>query len=201
MMKKYSVSGLILSGGRSSRMGYQDKGLVLLNGKAMIEYVNNTLISQVNNVIISANQNLESYEYLNHKVIADEYDDFRGPLAGIYEGLKIIDKNTCLLVVPCDGPFLPDDLCKRMLDCVSATDSKLATVYDGTYRQPTYSLIHQSLKDNLQLFLNQGGRKLGQWLSENNSQLVDFSDQPEAFININTKQDLARIQQNNVKPY
>jgi len=195
-MKKHYVSGLILSGGRSSRMGHQDKGLVLLNGKAMIEHVYNTLIAQVDDVIISANQNLELYQYLNHRILSDEYDDFRGPLAGIYEGLKVIDKNSFLLVVPCDGPLFPADLCKRMLETVAATDSKLVTVYDGTYRQPTYSLIHQSLKDNLQQFLDKGERKLGQWLSENKTQLIDFSDQPEAFVNINTEADLAKLQQN-----
>ena len=194
-MKKYYVSGLILSGGRSSRMGNQDKGLILLNGKAMIEHVNNTLIVQVDDVIISANQNIELYQYLNHRILSDEYDDFRGPLAGIYEGLKVIADDSFLMVVPCDGPLLPADLCKRMLETIVATDSKLVTVYDGNYRQPTYSLIHQSLKDSLQQFLSQGGRKLGQWLSENKTQLVDFSDQPEAFININTEADLASLQQ------
>ncbi|MFK5895179.1 MAG: molybdenum cofactor guanylyltransferase MobA [Pseudomonadota bacterium] len=194
-MKKHYVSGLILSGGRSSRMGNHDKGLVLLNGKAMIEHVNDILISQVDDVIISANQNIESYQYLNHQILSDEYDDFRGPLAGIYEGLKAIDKDSFLMVVPCDGPLFPADLCKRMLAHITETDSKLATVFDGKYRQPTYSLIHQSLKNNLQQFLATGERKLGQWLSENQTQLVDFSDQPEAFININSEADLMDLQQ------
>ena len=195
-MKKYSVSGLILSGGRSSRMGHQDKGLVLLNGKAMIEHVKKRLLPQVDTLIISANQHREQYQSLHEIVLADEYDDYRGPLAGIYEGLKYIQKDSFLLVVPCDGPLLPNDLCSKMLAAIVATNAKLATVFDGSYRQPTYSLIHQSLKDNLQLFLAQGGRKLGKWLFENQTQLIDFSDQPEAFININTEADLAQLQKN-----
>jgi len=197
-MKKHYVSGLILSGGRSSRMGNHDKGLILLNGKAMIEYVKDTLTPQVDNLIISANQHIEQYQCLHEVVLADEYDDYRGPLAGIYEGLKYIAEDTYLIVVPCDGPMLPNNLCIKMLTALSETDAKLATVFDGNYRQPTYSLIHQSLKDNLGLFLAQGGRKLGQWLSENNTQLVDFSEQAEAFININTEADLAQLQNNQV---
>jgi molybdenum cofactor guanylyltransferase len=193
-MKNFYVSGLILSGGRSSRMGHHDKGLVMLNGKAMIETVKNILIPQVDNLIISANQHMEQYKQFHDIVLADEYDDYRGPLAGIYEGLKYIKKESFLLVVPCDGPLLPSNLCQKMLTAIAATDAKLATVFDGTYRQPAYSLIHQSLTDNLQLFLAQGGRKMGQWLSENQTQLVDFSDQAEAFININTEADLAQLQ-------
>jgi len=193
-MKNHSVSGLILSGGRSSRMGHHDKGLVLLNGKAMIESVKNILIPQVDSLIISANQQIEQYKKLNEVVLADEYDDYRGPLAGIYEGLKYIENDAFLLVVPCDGPLLPNNLCQKMLTTLTETDGKLATVFDGVYRQPTYSLIHQSLKNNLQLFLANGGRKLGQWLSENQTQLVDFSEQPEAFINVNTEADLEQLQ-------
>lgn len=193
-MKNYYISGLILSGGRSSRMGHHDKGWLLLNGKAMIQHVKDRLMPQVDELIISANQHREQYQNLHQPVLADEYNDYRGPLAGIYEGLKYIKKESFLMVVPCDGPMLPGNLCNKMLTAVSATGANLATVFDGTYRQPTYSLIHQSLKDNLQLFLAQGGRKLGQWLSENQTQLVSFSEQPEAFINVNTEADLAQLQ-------
>ncbi|MFK5985423.1 MAG: molybdenum cofactor guanylyltransferase MobA [Pseudomonadota bacterium] len=194
-MEDFYVTGLILSGGRSSRMAYQDKGLVLLNGRPMIETVKNTLINQVDELIISANQNLKQYQQIHNIVLADEYLDFRGPLAGIYEGLKYIKEDTFLLVAPCDGPFLPNDLCQKMLSAVKESKTKLATVYDGRYRQPTYSLIHQSLKKDLKLFLDNDGRKLGQWLSENHTQLVDFSEQARAFININSDEDLLQIQQ------
>ncbi len=193
-MKNFFVTGLILSGGRSSRMDYHNKGLVLLDGKPMIIGVKNRLIDQVDELIISANQNIEEYKQINDKVLIDEYDDFRGPLAGIYEGLKAIKINSFLLVVPCDGPFLPDNLCEKLLQVVDKQQVKLVTVYDGKYRQPTYSLIHQSLETNLKYFLDNNGRKLGQWLSENNTVLVDFSEQTRAFININTEEDLQQIQ-------
>lgn len=199
-----AVTGLILSGGRSSRMGEQDKGLILLNGKPMIATVKQILSPQVDQILISANKNIEQYRQLNKIVLTDEHDDYRGPLAGIYEGLKYIKEYSFLLVVPCDGPLLPSDLSRRMLVAIENNSAapeetnqqnffKLATVFDGNYRQPSYSLIHQSLKDNLKVFLDQGGRKLGQWLSENNTQLVDFSDQQRAFVNINTQKDLAQL--------
>jgi molybdopterin-guanine dinucleotide biosynthesis protein A len=190
-----SITGLILAGGRSSRMGDKDKGLVLLKGKPMLEYVKDILIKQVDDLLISANQNQQQYENINNIVLTDEYNDYRGPLAGIYEGLKHIKKNDYLLVVPCDGPLFPNDLCQRLLETLQQKNALLATVFDGQYRQPTYSLIHCSLKDNLKLFLEQGGRKLGQWLSENNAQAVDFSDQASAFININSQVDLDRLEQ------
>jgi len=150
-------------------------------------------LPQVKEILISANNNLDVYQEYSECVLEDEFDDFRGPIAGICEGLKTTSTDF-LLVVPCDGPRLPMDLARRMLASCLKEGSLLATVHDGQFKQPTYSLIHKSLLANAKDFLIRGERKLGQWLKENHSTLVDYSDQPEAFVNINSVEQLQELE-------
>jgi len=188
-----NVNALILAGGRSSRMQFQDKGLMRLNNKPMVAQIVQRLKPQVKEILISANNNLDVYQEYSECVLEDEFDDFRGPIAGICEGLKTTSTDF-LLVVPCDGPRLPMDLARRMLASCLKEGSLLATVHDGQFKQPTYSLIHKSLLANAKDFLIRGERKLGQWLKENHSTLVDYSDQPEAFVNINSVEQLQELE-------
>ena len=188
-----NVNALILAGGRSSRMQFQDKGLMRLNNKPMVAQIVQRLKPQVKEILISANNNLDVYRQYSECVLEDEFDDFRGPIAGICEGLKMTSSDF-LLVVPCDGPRLPMDLAKRMLASCLKEGSLLATVHDGQFKQPTYSLIHKSLLANAKDFLIRGERKLGLWLKENHATLVDYSDQPEAFVNINSVEQLQELE-------
>lgn len=98
------VSGVILAGGKSSRMGV-DKGLVSYNGKLLVSYAIDLLKPFCDELIISANSN--EYDRFDLKVVADSYD-CKGPLAGIYEGLKAI-RNDYALVLSCDMPHLSQE--------------------------------------------------------------------------------------------
>jgi len=189
---KESITAVILAGGRSSRMQYRDKGLMVLNDRSMISHIAERLSSQVKDILISANNNLEQYAKYSYRVLPDEHQDYRGPMAGICEALKVIDTQF-LLVVPCDGPLLPLDLASRLENQVLQKKASLATVYDGQYKQPTYSLIQVDMLHSALEFLARGERKLGLWLKENNAELVDFSDQPNAFVNINSDADLEKL--------
>ncbi len=188
------VTGLILAGGRSSRMDGKDKGLLELLGRPMIEHVIKRLKPQVNTILISANRHIEQYEQYGYKVLIDQYDDFRGPLAGISRGLENC-KSEYLLTVPCDGPLLPMDLSQRMLNSLQTNKAEAALVFDGRYKQPTYNLLHCSLLDKINHSLQHNEHKLGKWLMDNGAVKVDFSDQKEAFININTPDDLKKLEQ------
>ncbi len=188
------VTGLILAGGRSSRMEGHDKGLLNLLGRPMIEHVIERLKPQVSTILISANRHIEQYERYGYKVLIDQYNDFRGPLAGISRGMENCESEY-LLTVPCDGPLLPTDLAQRMLDNLQTHKVRAALVFDGRYKQPTYNLLHRSLLDKINHSLQHNEHKLGKWLMDNGAVKVDFSDQKEAFINVNTPDDLKKLEQ------
>lgn len=187
------VTGLILAGGRSSRMEGNDKGLLKLLERPMIEHVIERLKPQVDTILISANRHIEQYQQYGYKVLIDKYDDFRGPLAGMSRGLEASNSDY-LLTVPCDGPLLPVDLAQRMLKSIQQ-QADAALVYDGQYKQPTYNLIHHRLQDDINHSLQCNEHKLGKWLMDHGALKVDFSEQKEAFINVNTPDDLHKLEQ------
>ena len=109
------VTGLILAGGRGSRMGGTDKGLQPLRGMPMAMHVLWRLAPQVIDVVINANRNLGAYEGFGRTVVPDASADFQGPLAGMLAGLPYCETEW-MMVVPCDTPHLPTDLVARLLE-------------------------------------------------------------------------------------
>ncbi|MCU7834612.1 MAG: molybdenum cofactor guanylyltransferase MobA [gamma proteobacterium symbiont of Taylorina sp.] len=183
------ITGLILAGGRSSRMEGHDKGLLTLVDKSMIEHVIEKLKPQVDQILISANRHIEQYQSFGYEVLLDEYDDFRGPLAGMVRGLSH-SNSEYLLTVPCDGPLLPIDLAVKLLDSAQKKSTKAVFVFDGKYKQPTYNLLHSDLLKSIEQSLEHQEHKLGKWLLDNGACAVDFSAQKNAFLNVNTPKDL-----------
>jgi molybdopterin-guanine dinucleotide biosynthesis protein A len=173
-------------------MGGQDKGLVMLNGRPLITYVLAALRLQVDTILINANRNLDRYSKLGYPVIGDRHADFSGPLAGMASALRVI--NTRLLVtVPCDCPSLPADLVSRLDSAWARDAAELAVVHDGTRLQPLFALLERGLLDSLERYLARGQHSVQQWYACHRTTLVDFSDQPQAFSNVNTPGDLARV--------
>ena len=188
-IKLMKITGLILAGGRSNRMDGLDKGLLTLVDKTMIEHVIEKLRHQVDEIIISANRHIELYQALGFKVLVDEYDDFRGPLAGMARGLSYT-KSEYLLTVPCDGPLLPDNMASKMLSFAQQKKLKATFAFDGQYKQPTYNMVHTDLLAAIERSLQHQEHKLGKWLLDNGAAAVDFSTQKSAFLNVNTPDDL-----------
>ncbi|MCS5592066.1 MAG: molybdenum cofactor guanylyltransferase MobA [Gammaproteobacteria bacterium] len=191
MIDKNNITAVILSGGRSSRMQGEDKGLILLNDKPLINYVVDVVNSKVDRLLISANRNIEAYQQYG-EVITDELSDFQGPLAGISSALSRA-ATTYLLTLPCDSPMINKTVVDRLVDTMDRANVDICVADDGLRIHPTISLIKTSLKDNLLAFLDSGERKLGLWIEQNNFQKVDFSDQPKVFINLNNPQDFDNI--------
>jgi len=185
---KTTLQAHILAGGRASRVEGADKGLLVLHGKPLVEHVMARLRPQVTHICISANRHLEQYQCYGWPVITDSQEGFLGPLAGIHSALLTCQRDW-LLTVPVDCPFLPADLVVRLSQAVTASQRPVAVVHDGMALQPTFCLIHQSLTDNLQEYLHQGGRKTAEWLRQHKPALADYADNPEAFININSPAD------------
>jgi molybdopterin-guanine dinucleotide biosynthesis protein A len=191
MIDKNNITAVILSGGRSSRMQGEDKGLILLNDKPLIGYVADVVNSKVVRLLISANRNIDAYQKYG-EVISDELSDFQGPLAGIVKAMSVVS-TPYLLVLPCDSPLVNEIVIDRLIQCMTDKDMDICVAGDGVRIHPTFALIKTSLKDNLLDFLDSGERKLGLWIEQNDFQKVDLSDQPKVFINLNNPQDFDKI--------
>lgn len=183
------ITGLILAGGQGRRMGGVDKGLQPLRGRPLAAWVLDRLRPQVTEVLINANQNQAQYARLGCRVIGDEIGGFAGPLAGLHAGLKA-NVHPFLVTVPCDSPFLPTDLVRRLHAALVANHADLAVAKTGDQPHPVFSLVRESLAGHLTAFLESGGRKIDAWYASLKVVEVSFDDEAEAFSNINTRDDL-----------
>jgi len=185
-----SITGLILAGGKGSRMGGVDKGLQAFRGRRLVDHVYERLAPQVGGIIINANQNQEEYRTFGVRVVSDAIGGFAGPLAGFHAGLSV-SKRPFLASVPCDSPFLPEDLIARLYARIDETGAELAVAKTGEQPHPVFSLMRRGVLDHLSDFLKSGGRKIDAWYATLNVVEVLFDDEAEAFSNINTLDELA----------
>jgi molybdopterin molybdotransferase len=193
MSEKESISGLILAGGRGTRMGHVDKGLQPFRGKTMAAHVLERLAPQVASVAINANQNLDVYGAMGVPVWPDDLPGFAGPLAGVEAGMRRCE-TTYLLTAPCDSPFLPLDLAERLLTALVDADADLAfavTQEPGQRPQPhpVFCLVKANLLPVLSSYLAEGGRRMDGWYKDLKAVEVLFED-ADAFRNINTLDEL-----------
>lgn len=179
-----STTGVILAGGRGSRMGGEDKGWVVLNGRPMVEYVVERLRPQVGDILISANRNQERYATLGCRVVGDAFPGFQGPLAGMASAIEAV-ATPFLVTVPCDSPLIGLDLVARLAGAMVREDADIAVVHDGERAHPVFLLLKRELSSSLAAFLRTGERKIDRWFGAHRVARADFSDCPEAFINVN----------------
>ncbi len=183
------ITGVILAGGQGRRMGNVDKGLQLLRGKPMVQWVLERYTPQVDEVLINANQNLDSYAQFGHPVVPDEIGGFAGPLAGLHRGLSSA-AHELIATVPCDSPFLPLDLIERLYAALDAKQADLAVARTGDQPHPVFCLCRKSVLPGLTAFLAAGGRKIDAWYAALKVAEVSFDDEAGAFSNINTAEEL-----------
>jgi molybdopterin-guanine dinucleotide biosynthesis protein A len=179
------ISAVILAGGRGSRMGGRDKGLLMFDGIPLIQHVITAIAPQVQQLLINANRHLSDYLAFGYPVIPDAITGYQGPLAGIFTAMQCI-ANPDLVTLPCDGPRLPEDLVQRLISARESEDAEIAVAHDGQRMQPVYALIPTRLRESLQHYLDDGDRKIDLWYARHKLALADFSDIPETFLNINT---------------
>jgi molybdenum cofactor guanylyltransferase len=186
------ITGLILAGGRGSRMGEVDKGLQIFQGKPMVAHVVSRLAKQVDHIIINANRNIETYAAFGHPVVSDAIGGFAGPLAGLHIGMT--HATTPLIVTsPCDSPFLPLDLVARLHEELELHDADLAVAKTFDQAHPVFCLTKTSLAPHLEAFLESGQRKIDKWYASLQVVEVPFDDDEAAFANINTVAELTQL--------
>lgn len=189
------VTGVVLAGGRGSRMGGLDKGLQPYRGLPLAQHALNRLVPQVHTVMINANRNIDTYRALGVSVWADGIPDLPGPLAGMLAGLTHCE-TPYLATVPCDTPRFPLDLVRRLAAGLEQANCEMATAYTRAdkqlFPQPVFCLMKVSLLDPLRAFIMSGERKTGAWpRTQRNAQVV-FEDDA-AFMNINTLEELEQV--------
>ena len=183
------ITGVVLAGGRGQRMQGADKGLLMFEGRPLIEHVISALRPQVNTILISANRNQDRYLAYGYPVIADSDGDFSGPLAGMARGMASASTQY-ILAVPCDAPRIPATLSEGLYRALVAQHAGLAVAHDGTRLQPVFALLRCTLLPELQIYLAGGGRRVDAWTAQQSAAPADFSAQPEAFLNLNSAADL-----------
>lgn len=204
-MQAGDITGLVLAGGRGSRMGGADKGLQNFHGTPLALNALMRLQMQdgglVGDLMVNANRNLSAYEAFGAPVWPDTLDDFAGPLAGFLTGLERCE-TPWLLTVPCDSPRFPLDLAQRLATAFEASDTEIAMVAaredDGQWRaQPVFCLMKVDLLESLAEFTRGGGRKIDRWTAQHRTVVVPFDrpgDDPLAFANANTLDELHALE-------
>ena len=207
MINPTDITGLILAGGRGSRMGGVDKGLQNFNGLPLALHTLTRLQmgGGVGSIMLNANRNLAAYESFGVSVWPDVLADYAGPLAGFLTGLERCE-TSFLVTVPCDTPLLPLDLVPRLAQALEDQDADIAMVSapelgkDGqmTLRaQPVFCLMRVDLMESLVHFTQEGGRKIDAWTALHKTVLVPFDlpgDDPKAFCNANTLTELHELE-------
>lgn len=186
------ISAIILAGGRATRMNGLDKGLVCLQKKPLVQYVIERITPQVDEVLLNANREIAQYETFNLPILQDGNSDFMGPLAGFNLGLTHC-KHDFLLSLPCDSPLIPHDLASQLMKALIEQDADIAVAKSGGYAHPVFSLMKKSVLPSLTNYLEQGERKVSTWQKSLNYIEVEFDDCDDAFVNVNTFEELEAL--------
>jgi molybdopterin-guanine dinucleotide biosynthesis protein A len=205
MVTPGSITGVVLAGGKGTRMGGVDKGLQVFKGAPLAMQALLRLQMQqggwVGDTMINANRNIGAYESFGAQVWPDAMDGFVGPLAGFLTGLERCDTEY-LLTVPCDSPLFPLDMAERMALALIQASAEIAIAAapesDGTVRpQPVFCLMSIQMLESLTLFTQDGGRKIDAWTAQHKTVLVPFDkpgDDPRAFANANSLEELRALE-------
>lgn len=195
MIERVHITGLVLAGGRGSRMGGADKGLQLLHGRPLALHAIERLRPQVGPLWVNANRNAGAYAALGVPVCADTVAGQPGPLAGFLAGL-VVCSTPWLAVVPCDVPRFPADLVARLGGALQAAGAELAiavTDESGERRaHPVFCLLSATLRDDLAAALARDERRVQQWIRRHRCAEVVFD--AATLANANTGEDLRRLE-------
>jgi len=196
VISRDDITGLILAGGRGSRMGGVDKGLQTHRGIPLAMHALMRPEPQVGQIMLNANRNLGAYDAFGVPVWPDALPDYAGPLAGFLAGLERCE-TPYLVTVPCDTPNFPLDLVQRLTAALVAQDAEIAMAAtrsaDGTQVQPVFCLMQAGLMESLVRFTQTGQRKIDRWTAQHRCVEVAFDDEA-AFFNVNTLQELQSLQ-------
>jgi len=189
--------GVVLAGGRASRMNGADKTRIRVGGTSLLERVLARLRPQCSRLILSADGDAARFADTGLTAVADSVPDHAGPLAGILAGLDWTADHApeiaWVVSVPCDCPFLPRDLVTRLHAARSEAGAPLACALSGQRRHPVIALWPVTLREDLRSALtNEGVRKVDYWTARHAVATADWPVGPvDPFFNVNTPAEAA----------
>ena len=193
-MQKQKVTGVVLAGGRGSRVGQRDKGMIAWRGHPLVSYACSTLRPHVHTLLISCNRNADRYRSYADHVVQDKRRGFIGPLGGL-ESVQDWIKTEFLVLAPCDSPALPANYVERMLAPLlerSGQDYQLSFAHDGHNAHYLCAALRTQALASVSEFLETGQRRVQDWIELHSHVTVDVSDSPDAFANFNRPTDFTR---------
>jgi len=200
--KAATVTGALLAGGRSSRMGGREKGMLAVAGKPMLAHVIARLGPQVGRMVINANGDPARFAGFRLPVVADTVEDHPGPLAGLHACLAWARSETpearYVATVPVDTPFLPADMVARLLAGLQQAGARAAVAASGGERHPVAGLWDVTLVGDVADALQHGVRAMHRFAETHGAAVVDFPLMRVAdatidpFFNVNTPADLEK---------
>ncbi|HSD96360.1 MAG TPA: molybdenum cofactor guanylyltransferase MobA [Sulfuricaulis sp.] len=193
VIPRKEITGVILAGGRAQRMGGIDKGLILLNGKPMVEHVIAALRAEIDSLLINANRNLEQYAAFGYPVVPDIMDGYLGPLAGMASGMRA-SVSRYIVTAPCDSPLVANNLVRRLYEALTREGADISVAHDGERAHPVFALMRRDLLPDLIDYLNTGERKIDRWYANHRLAVAYFRDEPGSFLNVNSPQERAELE-------
>ena len=193
----------LLAGGQARRMGGGDKNLMMLAGKPVLQYVLDRVDFGARPVMINANGEPSRYSEFGLPVCADVIDGFAGPLAGILTGLEWVGANhpecTHMISLATDAPFLPFDLIARLemgLDARIDDGADIAQAMSLNRRHPVFAIWPVTITCALRhALVDEGLRKIDDFTDRYQSITVEFTGEPDPFMNLNRPDDFALAKQ------
>lgn len=186
------ITGIVLAGGRSSRMG-ENKSLLRLNGKTMIEYSIETLRLLCSEVVISSDDPV--YDFTGCRVWPDEIKN-QAPIVGIYSCLQRSDTEVNIFLT-CDMPLINTHLLENLL--ANSADSDITVpVHGNGMIEPLCGVYKKSVAGNLKICIDEGNYSMYQCIRRANHRLVNIDERslffsPDLFLNINTPADFEEV--------
>ncbi len=197
------IAGVLLAGGRSSRIGGGDKCLLQLRGKPLLAHAIERLRPQVSALVLNANGDPKRFASFGLPVIADDNDEHPGPLAGILAGMEWADAEApnmrFIVTVPTDTPFFPDDLVARLIEAQQGREVPAIAASDSG-EHPVFGLWPIALAATLRRDLASGKRKALDWAHAQGAVTARFAPATiqgrsvDPFFNINEAKDLAEAE-------
>jgi molybdenum cofactor guanylyltransferase len=190
------LPGIILAGGKATRMGGGDKGLRVVAGVRLIDYVIPRLSAQCSPLAINANGDPARLAEFGLPILPDSLPDHPGPLAGVLAGLDWAANlgAPAIITAAADTPFFPPDLVARLTAHAGPSGLCLAASADLSgkmHRQPTFGLWPIALRHDLRAALTSGLRKIVLWTDSHQAGIAEFPSLPfDPFFNINTPEDI-----------
>lgn len=187
--------GVILAGGKATRMGGGDKALLKLGTSTILDHVIERIEPQVAGLALNANGDVDRFSKLGLPVVPDTIDGFAGPLAGVLAGLEWAQSKGAdhVVTVAADTPFFPCDLVPQLQLAADMAGVSIALAGTPDGLQPTFGLWPVSLKDDLKTALENGVRKVVAWTDQHHAAVAMFpTGDVHPFFNVNTPEDLAQ---------